>query len=307
MEELLEQSTVQMRNAQQKSQLNAEDRHTHSVECIVQHQDLRIAAEKERVWQADYAPGNFSCGSEAKDVLRHTAYEEYESQQQHLMYMLYVRQASEEELTWIKDKGVHHLPVTAVLYTSCGHTVSPLHWSEGDSYTHQKTKANRTVSQTSIIKELFLEKLINPTLISQIAATMDLLPSILCSKGEKCFRRERIPPQSPYFNPTDTMEISALVCPHDYSPRQSFERQHRIFYFDDATAMHSKSETLEGSSSRMTFTRQQIDELVELYGRTTYPTMNERQTLARKFRTSPRRIQVWFQNRRARREKTHVV
>lgn len=48
------------------------------------------------------------------------------------------------------------------------------------------------------------------------------------------------------------------------------------------------------------FSDDNVEELKHHYKRNQYPSVNKREQLAAKFGTTPRQIQIWFQNKRAR-------
>ncbi|PRP89293.1 hypothetical protein PROFUN_02167 [Planoprotostelium fungivorum] len=69
----------------------------------------------------------------------------------------------------------------------------------------------------------------------------------------------------------------------------------RIFFYDEEFRI-----TRPECKRFQKFTEQQQAELNRVWTRTAYPNYREREILAQKLGTSVRKIQIWFQNKRAR-------
>ncbi|KAL4647446.1 homeobox protein MIXL1-like [Arapaima gigas] len=69
----------------------------------------------------------------------------------------------------------------------------------------------------------------------------------------------------------------------------------------------SSSSSRSRSRSRTVFTESQTQQLELLFGRTEYPTPDEREELARSTGLPHEVIRVWFKNRRARRKNQNVL
>ncbi|XP_046849550.1 visual system homeobox 1-like isoform X2 [Xenia sp. Carnegie-2017] len=86
---------------------------------------------------------------------------------------------------------------------------------------------------------------------------------------------------------------------HDFICKQSNEQ------FHDEDNFESRKQT--GRRSRTVYTRGQVKELEKLFQLNHYVDLESRKSLSRKIGLDEERIQVWFQNRRAKWRKTEKV
>ncbi|PRP85117.1 zinc finger homeobox protein 3-like [Planoprotostelium fungivorum] len=91
-----------------------------------------------------------------------------------------------------------------------------------------------------------------------------------------------------------------FTCPSDCTI--DVGRRHYFFYSvgDDGWKLRDLKQDTAPQNPRRTFSSLQQMELLQLYSRTKYPTMEQKEALARRFNVKRRQIQVWFQNKRAR-------
>ncbi|PRP83699.1 retinal homeobox protein-like protein-like [Planoprotostelium fungivorum] len=94
------------------------------------------------------------------------------------------------------------------------------------------------------------------------------------------------------------MDISSLINPVEWSCTKEVSIARIFFYDHHPTTLNSRKEVKK--TPRKSFSARQKEELSNLYLRTPYPTLEEREQIARRFHTCQRHIQIWFQNRRAR-------
>ncbi|PRP89014.1 hypothetical protein PROFUN_02292 [Planoprotostelium fungivorum] len=89
------------------------------------------------------------------------------------------------------------------------------------------------------------------------------------------------------------MEVSQIVSPYNLSVNM----QTRVFYYDPSSSDSRKTE--DRKRPRRNFSLKQREELHRLYLRSPYPSLEEREQMAKRMHASERQIQVWFQNQRA--------
>ncbi|PRP84291.1 ALX homeobox protein 1-like [Planoprotostelium fungivorum] len=112
------------------------------------------------------------------------------------------------------------------------------------------------------------------------------------------------------------MNLSLLISPHHREV--TLTNRKRVFYYnpheDDAKKRrmdmegdrlsHRTSEPLIHRNVRRNFSTTEKEELSCIFLASPYPSIEERVQLAKKFYTTERRVQVWFQNQRARTRKS---
>nr|XP_002740551.2 PREDICTED: paired mesoderm homeobox protein 2-like [Saccoglossus kowalevskii] len=92
--------------------------------------------------------------------------------------------------------------------------------------------------------------------------------------------------------------------------------QHEVGYYlnisesssgDDGEDSSSSStkKTRKSRRSRTTYSRQQLDALERIFSQEQYPDLVVREDIADKLKLDEERVQIWFQNRRAKFKKTH--
>ncbi|PRP88874.1 hypothetical protein PROFUN_00342 [Planoprotostelium fungivorum] len=107
-----------------------------------------------------------------------------------------------------------------------------------------------------------------------------------------------------------SMEISRLLCQESQGPTSSIQNgsngpasiseQRENIIREDAPL------SVEMKPVRRCFSAKQKEELYRLFIRSPYPTLEERVQVARRFYTTERRVQIWFQNQRSRLEPSCV-
>ncbi|PRP86958.1 hypothetical protein PROFUN_04940 [Planoprotostelium fungivorum] len=101
------------------------------------------------------------------------------------------------------------------------------------------------------------------------------------------------------------MNISSIISPFNFPDRAAV--QPRVFFYDPSVENNKQQKTDCKKSPRRAFTARQKEELNRFYLRSPYPSFEEREQLASRFKTSSRQIQVWFQNQRSRWEKLSSI
>ncbi|PRP89105.1 hypothetical protein PROFUN_01825 [Planoprotostelium fungivorum] len=99
------------------------------------------------------------------------------------------------------------------------------------------------------------------------------------------------------------MKIDNLLAFEEFNTCSAVEFGHRkIFFYSvsrEGWRMQQCKERLY-DNPRRTFNKEQQQELLEVYRKNQYPSVEEKEKLARRFNIPRRKIQVWFQNKRAR-------
>ncbi|PRP88907.1 hypothetical protein PROFUN_00375 [Planoprotostelium fungivorum] len=94
------------------------------------------------------------------------------------------------------------------------------------------------------------------------------------------------------------MDISKILTNHHELPFQHLcQDKQRVFFFCNSQREQTKDGDL---GSRRSFSMAQKEEMLRIYSVKPYPTQKEREEIARIMDTTQRRVQVWFQNHRAR-------
>ncbi|PRP83867.1 retinal homeobox protein Rx-like [Planoprotostelium fungivorum] len=98
------------------------------------------------------------------------------------------------------------------------------------------------------------------------------------------------------------MQVSSLLSenPTTIDPRWVMYRPRETVMND--RRRQSSCDRSTGYVKRTNFTRSQKEEMMKMYQRTPYPSLRERELLALKMNTTARKVQIWFQNKRARGE-----